>query len=147
MIFCFHERYSTAPSYFPSSVLVKTLCRDITFVVIKCTQCCNAEPVAYYNWSRPLMVRLVRSLHRSLSANSHTYYYLVFHHPPTHSFISGSKPSFSANPSHCSPSFFLLQDSLGLHGFPRLFTVISEHICFLRFVFLFLHFLVVGSVR
>jgi len=33
------------------------------------------------------------------------------------------------------------------HGFPRLFTVISEHICFLLLVFLFLHFLVVGSVR
>jgi len=32
---------------------------------------------------------------------------------------------------------FLLQDSL--HGFPRLFTVISEHICFLLLVFLFLH--------
>ena len=25
---------------------------------------------------------------------------------PTHSFIPGLKPSFSANPSHCSPSFF-----------------------------------------
>jgi len=37
---------------------------------------------------------------------------------------------------------FLLQDSL--HGFSRLFTVISEHICFLLLVFLFLHFLVVG---
>ena len=34
-----------------------------------------------------------------------------------------------------------------LHGFPRLFTVISEHICFLILVFLFLYFLVVGSVR
>ena len=28
---------------------------------------------------------------------------------------------------------FLLQDAL--HGFPRLFTVISEHICFLLFSF------------
>jgi len=28
-----------------------------------------------------------------------------------------------------------------------MFTVISEHICFLLLVFLFLHFLVVGSVR
>ena len=28
-----------------------------------------------------------------------------------------------------------------------LFTVISEHICFLLLVFLFLHFFVVGSVR
>ena len=64
---------------------------------------------------------------------------------PTHSFIPGLKPSFSVNPLHCSPSFLLLQDSL--HGFPRLFIVISEHICFVLLVFLFLHFLVVGSVR
>jgi len=34
-----------------------------------------------------------------------------------------------------------------VHRFPRMFTVISEHICFLLLVFLFLHFLVVGSVR
>jgi len=43
------------------------------------------------------------------------------------------------------PFLFLLQDSL--HGFPRLFTVISENICFSTFSLLFLHFLVVGSVR
>ena len=74
-------------------------------------------------------------------------YLLLFGIPsPTHSFITGLKPSFSANPSHCSPSFLLLKYSL--HGFPGLFTVISEHICFLLLVFsLFLHFLVVGSVR
>ena len=65
--------------------------------------------------------------------------------PPTHSFTPGLKPSFSANPSHCSPSFLLLKYSL--HGFSGLFTVISKHICFLLLVFLFLHFLVVGSVR
>ena len=65
---------------------------------------------------------------------------------PTHSFFPGLKPSFSANPSHCSPSFLLLKYLL--HGFPGLFIVISGHICFLLFVFfLFLHFLVVGSVR
>ena len=64
---------------------------------------------------------------------------------PTHSSIPVLKPSFSANPSHCSPSFLLVKHSL--HGFPGLFTVISEHICFLLLVFLFLHFLVVGSVR
>jgi len=40
-------------------------------------------------------------------------------------FHSRMKPSFSANPSHCSPSFLLLKYSL--HGFPGLFTVISEH--------------------
>jgi len=43
------------------------------------------------------------------------------------------KPSFSANPSHCSPSFLLLKYSL--HGFSGLFTVISEHICSLTFSF------------
>jgi len=54
--------------------------------------------------------------------------------------------SFSANPSHCSPSFLLLKYLL--HGLPGLFTLICEHICFLLLVFfLFLHFLVVGSVR
>ena len=64
---------------------------------------------------------------------------------PTHSFTLGLKPPFSANPSHCSPSFLLLKYSL--HGFPGLFTIISEHICFILLVFMFLHFLVVGSVR
>jgi len=61
-------------------------------------------------------------------------YLLLFGIPsPTHSFIPGLKP-FPANRSHRSPSFlFLLRDSL--HGFPRLFTVISEHICFLLFSF------------
>jgi len=44
------------------------------------------------------------------------------------------------------PFLFIFQDSL--HVFSRLFTVISEHICFLLFsYFLFLHFLVVGSMR
>ena len=80
--------------------------------------------------SRPLVVRL-----------------LLFSIPsPTHSFFPGLKPSFSANPSHCSPSFLLL--TYLLRVFPGLFTVISGHICFLLLVFfLFLHFLVVGSVR
>jgi len=73
-------------------------------------------------------------------------YLLLFgDHVPLTLFTPGLKPSFSANPSHCSPSFLLLKYSL--HGCPGLFTVISEHICFLLLVFLFLHFLVVGCVR
>jgi len=37
-------------------------------------------------------------------------YLLLFGIPsPTHSFFRGLKPSFSANPSHCSPSFLLLK--------------------------------------
>ena len=70
-------------------------------------------------------------------------YLLLFGIPsPTHSFITGLKPSFSANLSHCSPSFFFFN----IH-YMGLFTVISEHICFLLLVFLFLHFLVVSSLR
>jgi len=73
-------------------------------------------------------------------------YLLLFGIPsPTHSFFPGLKPSFSAIPSHCSPSFLLLKYLL--RGFPGLFTVISEHICFLLLVSLFLLFLVVGYVR
>ena len=54
-------------------------------------------------------------------------YLLLFGIPsPTHAFIPGLKPSFSANPSHCSPSFLLLKYLLC--GFPGLFIVISEHI-------------------
>jgi len=45
---------------------------------------------------------------------------------PTHSFTLGLNPSFSANRPYHSLSFFFLQDSL--YGFPRLFTVTSEHI-------------------
>ena len=73
---------------------------------------------------------------------SDTRYFLV---SPTHSFTPGLKLSFSANPSHCSPSFPLFKYSL--RWFPRLFAVISEHICFLLLIFLFLHFLVVGCMR
>ena len=51
---------------------------------------------------------------------------------PTHFFIPGLKPSFSANPFHRSLPF-LLQD--WLHGFPGLFTDTSEHIRFLLFSF------------
>jgi len=61
-------------------------------------------------------------------------YLLLFGIPShTHSFFPGLKPSFSANPSHRSPSFLLLKYLL--RGFPGLFTVISEHICFLLLVF------------
>jgi len=49
---------------------------------------------------------------------------------PTHPFIPGLKPSFSANPSHCSIFF----SSSGLTTWiPQTFTVTSEHI---RFYFL-----------
>ena len=52
----------------------------------------------------------------------------------THSlFHSRLKNFLLANLSHCSPSFLLLKYLL--RGFPGLFTVISEHICFLLLVF------------
>ena len=69
-------------------------------------------------------------------ASQSNYYYLllllllVYIPSPPHSFISGLKPSFSANPFHRSLPF-LLQDSL--HGFPGLFTDTSEHIRFFTF--------------
>jgi len=52
---------------------------------------------------------------------------------PTHSFTLGLNPSFSANPPYRSLSFFLFRVSL--YGFPRLFTVTSEHIRLLLFSF------------
>jgi len=55
------------------------------------------------------------------------------HHPsPPHSFIQGSKPSFSASLSHCSFLLFL-QD--WLHRFSGLFTDTPEHIRFSFLVF------------
>jgi len=54
------------------------------------------------------------------------YLYLFIPSPP-HSFISGLKLSFFANPFHRSLPF-LLHD--WLHGFVRLFTDTSEHIRF-----------------
>jgi len=47
---------------------------------------------------------------------------------PPHSFIQGLKPYFSANPSHRSLSFLLLDR---LHGLPGLFTDTYGHIRFL----------------
>jgi len=69
-------------------------------------------------------------------------YLLLFGIPSrTHSFIPGLKRTFSANPSQsikAQPFLFLLQDLL--HGFPRLFTVTSEHIRLYFLVFLFYTF-------
>jgi len=73
-------------------------------------------------------------------------YLLLFWYSITHSlFHSRVKTFLFCKSFPLQPFLFLLHDSL--HGLPRLFTVISEHICFLLLVFLFLHFLVVGSVR
>jgi len=64
---------------------------------------------------------------------------------PTHSFTPGLKPSFSANPSHRSLSFFFFRTD---YMIPQTFTVTSdEHIRFYFLLFLFLHFSLVGSVR
>jgi len=61
-----------------------------------------------------------------------------------HSRLKTFLPFLQILPTAAFP--FLLQDSL--YGFPRLFNVTSEHIpSFTLLVFLFLHFLVVGSVR
>ena len=56
---------------------------------------------------------------------------------PTHSVISGLKPSHSANPSHCSLSF----SSSGLTTWiPQTLTVTFQHIRYLLFSFSVLHF-------
>ena len=63
-------------------------------------------------------------------------YLLLFGIPsPTHYFIARIKPSFLCKSFPPQPFLFLFQDSL--HRFPRLFTVISEHIFFYFLVFLF----------
>jgi len=57
---------------------------------------------------------------------------------PTHFFIPGLKPSFAANPSHCSLSFSFSGLTTWI---PQTFTVTSEHIRFYFFlVFSVLHF-------
>jgi len=55
---------------------------------------------------------------------------------PALSFIPGLKPSFSANPSHCSLFFFFRTDYM----IPETFTVTCEHIRFYFLVFLFYTF-------
>ena len=67
-------------------------------------------------------------------------YLLLFGIPsPTHSFIPGLIKTFLFCKSFPQqPFLFLLQDSL--RGFPRLFTVTSEHVRFYFLVFLFYTF-------
>jgi len=65
----------------------------------------------------------------------------------THSLFHSRLKTFLFRKSFPLQPFLFLLLKYSLHGFPRLFTVISERICFLLLVFLFLHFLVVGSVR
>ena len=61
-------------------------------------------------------------------------YLLLFGIPSlTHCFIPGLKPSFSANPSHHNSSFFFVR--IHYMDSPRLFVVISQHICLLLFRF------------
>jgi len=77
------------------------------------------------------MIQLNSRQYCRYTANIYTYYYKYSITP--RSFSPGLKPSFSANPSHHSPSF----SSSGLTTWiPRgLFTDTSEHIRFLLFSF------------
>ena len=64
--------------------------------------------------------------------------YLLFWYSITLSLFHSRLKTFLFCKSFPPQTFlFLLQHSL--HGFPRLFTVISEHICFLILVFLFFY--------
>ena len=79
---------------------------------------------------------------RSLSANSHTYYY---RYSITHSFFHSRLKTFSANLSHCSLSF----SSSGfttVWGYCLLLLLSIFRLLLFSF-FLFLHFSVVSSVR
>jgi len=60
---------------------------------------------------------------------------------PTLSFIPDLKPTFSANRSHCSLSFFFFKTD---YMIPQTFTVTSEHI---RFYFLVIFCFTLFSCR
>ena len=64
---------------------------------------------------------------------------------PTHSFILGLNPSFSANPPYRTLSFF----SFSIHymDFPDCLLLLLSISVFLLFISVFTLFLVVGSVR
>jgi len=80
--------------------------------------------IPYGMWV-PVAVRLIASCYtpftstftaENLNVESYTVFicqqsYLLLSgiSSPTHSFIPGLKPPFSANPSHCSPSFFFFR--------------------------------------
>jgi len=119
---CPHDHWLVNKAYFSASRLaaipIKSL-SDITVKIVSKSFTHKMAAEASWHWNYVTVTLCIPS--------------------PTHSFIPGLKPSFSANPSHCSPSFLLLEYLL--RGFSGLFTVISEHICFLLLVFfLFLHF-------
>ena len=85
--------------------------------------------------------------HTRFTIGTQQSYLLLFGIPsPTHSFILGSKPSFSANSFHRSPSFFFFR----IHSMDSpdcLLLLLSIFRLLLFLLFLFLHILVVGSVR
>jgi len=59
------------------------------------------------NRGRSVVTRATMRAVRSLSANSHTYYYLVFHHPLTLSFQAYNLPSLQILPTAALPFFYL----------------------------------------
>jgi len=65
----------------------------------------------------------------SLMANGHTYYLIIRYSITDSLFYSRLKTFLFCKSFPPQPFLVLLQDSL--HGFPRLFTVISEHAFFL----------------
>ena len=64
---------------------------------------------------------------------------------PTHSFIPGLKPSFSANPSHRSLSFFFFRIHY-MNSSDCLPLLLRTSVCIFLNFFSVLHFSVVGSV-
>ena len=104
----------------------------------------RAKFLTYLPWLSTQQRCFVKSRMRTYTY-CHTYYYW---YSITHSlFHSWLKFFLLCKSSLPQPFLFLLQDSL--YGFPRLFTVTSEHIRLFtfQFFFCFYTFLVVGSVR
>jgi len=82
-------------------------------------------------------------LYGRYTANCHTYYYLLFHHPLTLSFQAWNIPFLQILPT-AAFHFFFRADYMDFPDCLLLLLIISVSY-FL--VFLFLHFLIVGSVQ
>jgi len=100
----------------------------------------QARTLSVTNWPRSSVERILYGHYLP------TFILIIIGIPsPTHSFIPGLKPPFSANPSHRSLSFF---SSGFTTKIPQtVYCYFWAYSVFYILVFLFSHFLVIGSVR
>jgi len=127
------QRRCCGPRTRSDAVSLQVLCSETLFsIVVNLSSTINgtqsAPQSASPTWRKAPLIRVGGEYeHGQLS------YLRLFRIPsPTHSFIPDLKPSFSANPSHCSPSFFFFRTN---------YMDSPEHICFVL-SFSVLHFLV-----